>query len=124
MARAVDCPFVPPPCPMIFTPSIVRSINETPTASRVPQIGTCGRVMVRTDLAQRRELALLGEGLDEPRQRILSASEVREVVAQPAAGMREQLPEGGRGGRLLVGEAELGQVAADGGIQLDLPALD
>src|SRR5439155_9397269 len=81
------------------------------------------RVRVMPDLAEWRELLELGHRRDVTRERVVAFSEVGEAIAEPAAGVRDEVPEG-RGLRgVIVADLELGEVAADRRIPIERAAL-
>ena len=82
------------------------------------------RVVVRPHLAERRQLRQHGERLAHPRERVVAGAEVVEVVADPAARVREQVPHRHARGDVLVAQLQLGEIRAHGRIEVELAALD
>src|SRR6266550_2114225 len=82
------------------------------------------RVRVVPDLANRRELLELGHRRDVPGERVVALAEVREAVAEPAAGVGDEMAEGHASRRVLVAQAELRQVPADRRVQIERATFD
>ena len=71
-------------------------------------------VAVRVDLAEGRDLLEAVEAGDDLLKGVVAGPGVFEVVSGPAGGVGEEMAEGEVGGGVLVGEAEGGEVGADG----------
>ena len=81
-------------------------------------------VVVRPHLAERRQLRQRRQRLAHARERVVAGAEVVEVVADPAAGVREQVPHRHARRDVLVAELQLRQIRAHRRVELELAALD
>ena len=76
------------------------------------------------DLADRRQLLEVGHRRDVPREGVVALAEVREAVAEPAAGVRDEMTKGRALRGVLVAQAELRQVAADRCVEIERATFD
>jgi len=82
------------------------------------------RVVVGKHRAERRQLDQVDHARHDDGQRIVARPGIVEVVALPAGGVREKVAQGDARRHLLVGQAQLRQVGAQGRVQVEQAALD
>ena len=75
-------------------------------------------------LAERGELLELGHCRNVAGEGVVSLAEVRETVAEPAAGVGDKVPERRALGDVVVAEVEFGQVAPDRRVEIQRTPLD
>lgn len=95
-------------CPVTF--SMTRPNSQSRTSG------------MRERLAERVQLAGVGEHLDILREHVVAAAGVGEDVAVDSAGVGEQVPHGHQGRDRLVAKSQLRQHIPDGRVEIEPPA--
>jgi hypothetical protein len=81
-------------------------------------------VVVRPELTERRQLRKRGHASDVARCRVVAPARVVEVVADPAAGVREEMPQRDAAAGRRGGEGELGDVLAHRRVEVEQTLVD